>query len=123
MVIITKVVMLQKEGIFLETKYFTKNNNIHYKLKNDNEDGKYNTWRYQHWHSNTTLLQKVTTLNACLRKAEQASHPQLMFESARAKVEEFRRLRYPRQVLQKACSRLGAITGNGMWITVRDLLR
>ena len=102
-----------KDGIFLETQYYTCDNYIHYKLKNDNEMGKTNVWRYHHWHSNTTFQQKVGTLNACLRKAENASTPQLMLQSACSKVEEFRRLRYPRQVLQKACSRLGAITGNG----------
>jgi len=112
-----------KEGIFLETQYHTCDNYIHYKLKNDNGMGKSNVWRYHHWHSNTTFQQKVGTLNAVLRKAENASTQQLMLKSACNKVEEFRRLRYPRQVLQKACSRLGAITGNGTWITVRDQLR
>ena len=43
--------------------------------------------------------------------------------SAMAKIAEFRRLRYPLSVLQKACNVLGASTAERTWITVRDALR
>ena len=46
-----------------------------------------------------------------------------MAEGALAKIAEFRRLRYPINVLRKTCSYLGATTGVGAWITVRDALR
>ena len=52
-----------------------------------------------------------------------ASTPINMIGGALDKAEEFRRLRYPLNTLQKACSRLGAITGQGAWITVREILR
>ena len=39
------------------------------------------------------------------------------------KAAEFRRLRYPPAVLYKACAVLGATTGEGAWIRVRDELR
>ena len=52
-----------------------------------------------------------------------ASDPHSMAEGALAKIAEFRRLRYPINVLRKICSYLGASTGVGEWITVRDALR
>ena len=80
--------------------------------------------RYQHWDSNTPFLQKRATLTACLRKVQQqASDPAAMIPSALDKIAEFRRLRYPESVLQKACTFLGASTGEGTWITVRNALR
>ena len=64
------------------------------------------------------------TLTACLRKVHHfASDRQNLLVSAHHKAAEFRRLRYPLQVLRKACSYLGATTGEGAWITVRDELR
>ena len=39
------------------------------------------------------------------------------------KVAEFRRLGYPDLVLQKTLSYLGATTGDGTWIRVRNALR
>ena len=59
-----------KEGIFLETKYWVDNGSIKHKLKNDNEGGQVNVWRYQHFYSNTSFLQKRATLTACLRKVQ-----------------------------------------------------
>ena len=80
-------------------------------------------WRYQHWDSNTPFLQKRATLTACLRKVQQqASDPAAMIPSALDKIAEFRRLRYPESVLSKACNFLGASTGEGTWITVRNAL-
>ena len=81
-------------------------------------------WRYQHFHSATPYLQKRATLIACLRKVQQmSSDPYNMAEGALAKIAELRRLRYPINVLRKTCSYLGASTGVGTWITVRDALR
>ena len=44
-----------KDGTFLETRFWVDEASIKYKLKNDNEGGKNNVWRYQHWYSNTAF--------------------------------------------------------------------
>ena len=94
-----------------------------YRLKNDNEDGRQNIWRYQHFHSGAPFLQKRATLMACLRKAQtMASDPQALKEGALAKIAEFQRLRYPISVLNKACVFLAANTGEVTWLRVRDTL-
>ena len=93
-------------------------------MKNDNGDGETRVWRYQHYHSNTPYLQKRATIVACLKKVEKmTSDAHSMADSALAKIAEFRRLRYPINVLRKICSYLGATSGNGAWITIRDALR
>ena len=113
-----------KDDTFLETRFWVKDQQIKHKLKNDNEGGKDTVWRYQHWYSNTAFMQKRATLTACLRKVQNmASDPQRVREGALDKIAEFRRLRYPLSVLQKACNYLGASSGEGMWITVRNALR
>ena len=67
---------------------------------------------------------KGATLLACLRKAHSlASDSSNVYRGALDKVEEFRRLRYPLSVCQKACNYLGATSGKGTWITVRYALR
>ena len=52
-----------------------------------------------------------------------ASDPEQLELGALDKLAEFRRLRYPSSILQKACNYLGAATGEGTWITVRNALR
>ena len=99
-------------------------NGFRFKLKNDNENGEMKLWRYQHFQSNSAFLQKRATLTACLRKVHQmASDTRMLYASALAKVEEFRRLQYPLYVLSKACNYLGASTGDNTWLRVRDALR
>ena len=113
-----------KAGTFLETRYEVNGKEFDYKLKNDNEAGERKIWRYQHVHSFSTFAQKRATLTACLKKVHHmASSPATLWESALAKVAEFRRLRYPLGVLRGACTYLGANTGEGTWITVRNTLR
>ena len=69
-------------------------------------------------------MQKRATLAACLRKVHSmASNPGMLFTSGLAKAEEFRRLRYPLNVLCKTCAYLGASTGEITWIQIRDTLR
>ena len=112
------------DGTFLETRFWIEENTIRHRLKNDNEKGGIKVWRYQHWDSNTPFLQKRATLTACLRKVhEQASDPAAMIPSALDKIAEFRRLCYPASVLWKACNYLGASTGDGTWITIRNAIR
>ena len=113
-----------KEGTFLETRYAIERNKIKYRLKNDNDSGETKVWRYQHFHSASPFMQKRATLTACLKKVQRmSSDASTLWESALAKVAEFRRLRYPLSVLRKACSYLGAVSGEGTWITVRSTLR
>ena len=88
-----------KDGTFLETRFWTEANQIKYRLKNDNEDGRDELWRYQHWYSNSSYVQKQATLTACLRKVQQmASDPAQLKKGALDKITEFRRLRYPSSV-------------------------
>ena len=113
-----------KDGIFLETKFHIDDNNLIYKLKNDNGTGEIKVWRYQHFRANSPFLQKRATLTACLRKVQSmSSGPSQLVEGALEKMAEFRRLRYPKSVLQKACAYLAASTGDDTWITVRSALR
>jgi len=101
-----------RDGTFLETRFWIENNRIRFKLKNDNETHIDTVWRYQHWESNSTFLQKRATLTACLRKVQSmASDPVCLGDSALAKIAEFRRLRYPLSVCQKACNYLGQPRG------------
>ena len=112
------------ESTFLETRYRIEGDRFRYKLKNDNEGEERKVWRYQHFHSYSPFVQKRATLTACLRKVHRmASDSDMLYQSALDKVAEFRRLRYPLSVLRGACSYLGATTGQGRWIAVRDTLR
>ena len=52
-----------------------------------------------------------------------ASDRDSLRESALAKVGEFKKLGYPLGVLRKACALMGFVTGQGVWITVRDTIR
>ena len=114
-----------REDTFLETRFVvTEENKVHYRLKNDNEQADGDVWRYQHWDSHTTPQRKRATLVAALRKAQTMASTRInLIGAALAKAAEFRRLRYPLYTLQKACSQLGATTGEGAWITVREILR
>ena len=110
-------------GTFLETRYRVEANQFVFRLKNDNEDGQGRVWRYQHFDSHSPFMQKRATLTACLKKVHQmASDPDELYRSALDKCAEFSRLGYPHGVLRNACSYLGASTGEGRWITVRNAL-
>ena len=43
-------------------------------------------------------------------------------ESAMQKLEEFRRLRYPIGLLRGVCNFMGATTGDGTWIGIRNAI-
>jgi len=58
-----------EQDTFLETRFRVEDdNNITYWLKNANEDGRCNVWRYQHFHSYSPFLQKRALVTACLKK-------------------------------------------------------
>ena len=54
-----------KEATFLETRFDVKAQKIDFWLKNDNEMEK-KIWRYNHFHSHCSFIQKRATLTACL---------------------------------------------------------
>ena len=113
-----------RDGTFLETRLWIEGDQIRFRLKNDNEGQDQKVWRYQHFDSNTPYLQKRATLTSCLRKVQhQSSDKAAMGYSALEKIAEFRRLRYPTSILSKACTFLAASTGEGAWITIRNVLR
>jgi hypothetical protein len=112
-----------KEGTFLETRFQIQGNHIEHWLKNDNENGT-NVWRYNHFHSHGSVIQKRATLTACLKKVEyMASTKDFMVQSARVKLQEFKKLAYPNSILKGACTFLAATTGNDAWIRVRNTIR
>lgn len=113
-----------EQDTFLETRFRVEDdNNITYWLKNANEDGRCNVWRYQHFHSYSPFLQKRALVTACLKKVHNmASTPSVLEKSAHDKLAEFRRLQYPRGLLKKATAYMAASTGQRMWLNVRDAI-
>ena len=113
-----------KPGTFLETSFEITNGRFRYWLKNDNEQGVPPTvWRYQHWSSNTSYLQKRALITSCLKKVHKmASDPQTLYKSGIQKLAEFHHLRYPTWLLKAACNYIGASTGEGTWIGIRNTI-
>ena len=94
-----------------------------YWLKNENEK-ETKIWRYNHFHSHTSFIQKRATLTACLKKTEKmASNKQVFILSALKKLNEFQMLKYPNSILKGACTFLAATTGNGAWMDVKRHIR
>ena len=97
-----------------------KNNKIRYWLKNQNAI-ETKIWRYQHYDSYSQVSQKKALLKACLGKIQNMSSDKKALRiSARDKIKEFMKLGYPTQILRQTCNYLGASTGEGTWITIRD---
>ena len=98
-------------------------NEIHYWLKNENEQ-ETKIWRYNHFHSHGSFVQKRATLTACLKKTEaMASDKRFFIDSALNKIREFSNLAYPNSVLKGVCTFLAATTGNGAWMDVKRLVQ
>ena len=92
-------------------------------LKNDNEK-ETKIWRYNHFHSHGTFIQKRAILTACLRKVQKmASTRELLIHSGTSKIREFQKLAYPNSILKGVCTFLAATTGNDAWIAVRSTIR
>ena len=90
-------------------------------INNDNGDGVTRVWRYQHFWSHTPYMQKRTVLTGCLRKVHKmASDTDALVASAKAKIQEFVQLRYPRHMLKAACTYMAASHGARAWLDVRD---
>ena len=100
-----------------------KNNKVEHWLKNDNEN-ETKIWRYNHFHSHGTFIQKRAILTACLRKVQKmASTRELLIHSGTSKIREFQKLAYPNSILKGVCTFLAATTGNDAWIAVRSTIR
>ena len=114
-----------KKGTFLETRFEIENGKtVKHWLKNDNEDGTKKIWRYTHFHSHGSFAQKRALLTACLKKVQyMASGRHEFLRSASAKIDEFVAQQYPLSVIKGVCTFLGATTGNGAWISVRNTIR
>ena len=111
-----------KEGTFLETTFeITAANTIRRWLKN--EAKLVESWKYAHYKSHSSRTQKRAVLVACLRKIHHMANDigGLHF-SAIKKLKEFENLDYPVSMLKNACNRLGATTGEGAWIGIRNRL-
>ena len=107
----------------METSYEIMDNKLRFWLKNENAGGERKVWRYQHFDSHAPFVQKRALLMACLRKVQHmACDERALMRSALDKIREFQRLRYPNSILAKACNYLGATTGVGTWIAVRDMM-
>ena len=117
-----KPLKLEEGGVdtFLETKFYVQDNVAHYRLKNDNENGK-KIWRYHDYSSYGSYVKKRATMFNCLRKvAKSASDEHQLFYSALAKLKEFEQLNYPVGIRRFACTILARDTGNDAWLQVRS---
>ena len=98
-------------------------NKIRYRIKNDNEDGKENIWRYMHYDSHTTKEQKITTMKACLKKVHNlASDKEMLSYSGVNKLVEFARLQYPKKEMKRVCSQIARETRCSTWFRIRDYI-
>ena len=113
-----------KDDTFLETTFSIRGGEIRHWLKNDNELGKpTKVWRYQHWASCCSFEQRRATLSACLKKVHgMSSDSEVLVQSAIQKLDEFRRLAYPRSVLRGACTYMAGCTACYAWIRVRHVV-
>ena len=113
-----------KDDTFLETTFRIEGTKIRHWLKNENpRDGPTKVWRYHHFASYCTFEQKRATLMACLKKVQKmASDETVLHISAVQKLEEFRRLAYPKSVLRGVCSYMAACTQRYEWIKIRTVV-
>ena len=111
------------QDTFIETKFVVENQQIHSRLKNDNE-WKKNVWRYHHYDSHLSYEMKRATLHSTLGKVDlHASDSKQLQLSAMAKANEFLRLGYPAGILRHMCSTLALETRRTTWYHIRKLIR
>ena len=104
-----------KEGVFLETEFEIKNNQVVHRLKNDNKDAfKPKIWRYQHFNSYAPYVRKRAVITAAFKKVQMhASDRQQCIMSGIEKAREFMAAGYPASVI-KYCTNIMA-TQNDYW--------
>ena len=111
-----------KDNIFLETKFkVATNGEIHYKIKNDNEN-EIKIWRYHDYNSNISYSLKRSILLATLRKVHKmANTPHQLLLSGTCKLNEFALLNYPVGIRKYMCAIMAKETSTLMWRTIRNL--
>ena len=108
-----------KDGTFLENTFRIEGGSLRFRLKNVNEGGKRNVWRYHDYDSYVAYGQKRATLIATLKKvATMAGDYSEMYESAMDKTMEFAQRGYPPGMRRYACQRVGRETGHRIWFGV-----
>ena len=116
-----------KDGVFLETEYAIKDNNIAYWLKNDNINADQPVvWRYQHFDSYAPYAQKKAAVSAALTKIQHhASGEKEMIRSGIRKLREFQCAGYPYAVLKYNIDRMVAhhTQWARAWHTIRRQIR
>ena len=110
------------ENCFLETEFEIRKDGIHHRLKNVNEEGKDpQVWRYQHYDSYASFVQKKGNLMGCLRKVNSmASNIEQLLISGRKKLAEFKRAGFPTGLRKYVCSIIARDSNNGGWINLRN---
>jgi hypothetical protein len=114
-----------KPGTFLETTFeLQENGTFRHWLKNENEQGEApKIWRYSEFRSHGKFEQKRALITGRMRAVHKmASDKEALRDSALQKLEEFRRLGFPPGLLRGVCNFMGATTGEGAWIGVRNAL-
>lgn len=111
-----------RHDTFLETTFEWKGDHFSFWLKNDNERGRPQTvWRYKDFRSHEPFAQKKALITMMARKVHKmASGRHELTRSAVQKLEEFRRLGYPRGLLRGVCNFMYATTREGAWMDARD---
>ena len=110
------------DGTFLETKFQINpdGKNITYRLKNTNEEKKEpQIWRYHHFESYGSYVQKRATLLATLKKVHHmASDETQLWYSGKEKLREFAQLQYPRGIRKYMCGLMARDTQDGTWYKI-----
>ena len=111
-----------KARTFLETRFELSpdKKNISYRLKNDNEGRtEPQIWRYHHFQSYGSYIQKRATLLAALWKVHHmASDSKQLLFSGIEKLKEFEKLDYPKGIRKYMCGILARETDNYMWYAI-----
>jgi hypothetical protein len=106
-------------GVFLESKFRIQGNYIFYRIKNVNENGERVVWRYSDYNSYGPIWQKLSTMNATLKKVDSlAGQGSELLESGLHKLREYANLGYPRKIRKEACFRMVDETGHKLWAAV-----
>ena len=114
-----------KPGTFLETTFeLQKDGTFRHWLKNENKrEEAPKIWRYSDFRSHGKFEQKRALITGRMRAVHKmASDREALRDSVLQKLEEFRRLGFPLGLLRGVCNFMGATTGEGAWIGVRNAL-
>jgi hypothetical protein len=108
----------------LEEGELQANGTFRHHLKNENNMGERpKIWRYTDWRSHGRYEQKRALITGRMRAVHKMASDKLALrQSALQKLNEFKRLGYPPGLLRGVCNFMGATTGEGTWIGVRNAI-